>query len=89
MQLLKSSMKFNIYCIFLFFPHFLLAQEFNYWFNDVGSRSSMLAGAITAGVDNNRVIYWNPAGLASETYQLYLTAYINLNKALGGGWITE
>jgi len=26
---------------------------------------------------------------ASETYQQYLTAYINLYKALGGGWITE
>lgn len=26
---------------------------------------------------------------ASETYQLYLSAYINLYKVLGGGWITE
>ncbi len=26
---------------------------------------------------------------ASETYQLYLQAYVKLYKALGGGWITE
>jgi multidrug efflux system outer membrane protein len=25
----------------------------------------------------------------SETHQLYLNAYVNLYKALGGGWVTE
>ena len=40
------------------------AQEFNYWLNEVGPQSSMLSGAVTAGVKDNSAIYYNPAGLA-------------------------
>ncbi len=40
------------------------AQEFNYLMNEVGPQSSMLSGAVTAGVKDNSAIYYNPAGLA-------------------------
>jgi len=50
--------------VFLFFALIgSMAQEFNYWNQQVGARSSMLSGAVTAGVNDNSAIYYNPSAL--------------------------
>jgi len=55
---------------YFFFINFLLilfsakGQEFNYWTQQVGSRSSMLSGAVTAGCRDNSAIFYNPGALA-------------------------
>lgn len=48
-------------------PFALFSQEFNYWMNGIGARSTMLAGAITANDRDNSAIYYNPGGLANIT----------------------
>jgi len=39
------------------------SQEFNYWTNQVGAKSSMLSGAVTAADLDNSSIYYNPGTL--------------------------
>lgn len=57
-------MRTTITAFICLFALTLQAQEFNYWLNSVGSRSNMLAGAVTASVRDNSAIFYNPAGLA-------------------------
>jgi hypothetical protein len=44
-----------------------VAQEFNYWTQQVGSYSSLLNGAVTASVRDNSAIYYNPGALGFMT----------------------
>ncbi len=68
----------------------LQAQEYNHWLNMVGSRSNMLAGAVTAGVRDNSAIFYNPGGLAfiknsslSVTSDGYYLGNFNAKNAAG------
>ena len=49
--------------VFLVLSQSLFGQESNYSVYEVGANSSMLAGAVTAGVVDNSAIYYNPGAL--------------------------
>lgn len=79
-----------ILIIFLTATISIQAQEFNYWLSGVGSRSNMLAGAVTAGVRDNSAIFYNPAGLAfiensslSVSSNGYFLGKLNAKNAVG------
>lgn len=85
-------MKKAILLLFLFIWIGTQAQEFNYRLNGVGSRSNMLAGAVTAGVRDNSAIYYNPSGLAfiensslSVSSNGYYLGLLNAKNAVGKG----
>ncbi len=41
----------------------IVSQEFHYWNTQVGAKSSMLGGAVTAADNDNSAIYYNPGAL--------------------------
>lgn len=76
-------------CLFLT-PLFLYAQESHYEVNQIGSRSSLLAGAVVSSVRDNSAIYYNPAGLSfidnsslSVMGDFYYYDYLQIKNALG------
>jgi len=50
-----------------FFYGFSSAQESNYANYEIGANSTMMGGAITAGVKDNSAVYYNPGALAFIT----------------------
>ncbi len=67
----------------------LMAQS-NYWFQQYGSRSSLMGGAVVGGVQDNSALYYNPAGIAHiDSAHLNVSAnaygldYVDLNNAAG------
>ena len=85
-------MKTSLLILLIVASFTLHAQEFNYSLNGVGSRSNMLAGAVTAGVRDNSAIFYNPAGLAfiensslSVSSNGYYLGMFNAQNAVGSG----
>jgi len=71
-------------------PMVTLSQEFNYWMNGIGARTTMLAGAITANDRDNSAIFYNPGGLANITNSSlsvssngYYYRALNINNGAG------
>ncbi|MBD80514.1 MAG: hypothetical protein CL840_16475 [Crocinitomicaceae bacterium] len=50
-----------IFCVIQFKG---VAQENNYWINQIGAKSSLLSGAVTASASDNSAVYYNPGNLA-------------------------
>jgi len=67
------------------------AQQNHYWANQYGARSSLMGGAVIAGVNDNSAIYYNPAALAGLTNtislnaNLYQASWFNVKNGLGNG----
>jgi hypothetical protein len=70
MSILKKTstvLKRFVYILFwliLFFCYDLTAQENNYWSQQIGVTASLLGGAVTAGINDNSAIVYNPGELA-------------------------
>jgi hypothetical protein len=54
---------FQAWLLFFFFTD-ILAQENNYWSQQIGVTASLLGGAVTAGINDNSAIVYNPGKLA-------------------------
>lgn len=87
-----NSLKYLLFLILTGATLSVFGQEFNYWMNGVDSRSSMLSGAVTAGVKDNSAIFYNPAGLAyvensslSFSSNGYFLSALNVNNGAGEG----
>ncbi|OJJ17800.1 hypothetical protein BKI52_28480 [marine bacterium AO1-C] len=67
------------------------AQQNHYWANQYGARSSLMGGAVVAGVNDNSAIYYNPAAVAglantiSLNANLYQLSWFNVENGLGNG----
>jgi len=99
MQLIKFAdvivvkqycMKFTVTLIIGFFICSLVSGQNNYWFQQYGSRSSLMGGAVVGGVRDNSAIYYNPAGISfidSTTLNVSANAYgidyVNLKNGAG------
>lgn len=57
-------MKYSLLTILFFYAVLTVAQESNYANYEVGASSTMMGGAITAGVKDNSAVYYNPGALA-------------------------
>ena len=72
-------------------PNFTYAQQSHYWANQYGARASLMSGAVIAGVNDNRAIYYNPAAVAglentiSLNANLYQGSWFNVKNGLGNG----
>lgn len=68
----------------------VFAQDYHYWSEQFGTKSSFLGGATAAGIDDNSTVYYNPAGMAfienpsiSVSINAYRFSTIYLNNTLG------
>lgn len=67
------------------------AQQHHYGTTQYGARSSLMGGAVIAGVNDNSAIYYNPAALTSLentislNANLYQLSWFNVKNALGNG----
>lgn len=66
----------------------MMAQDTHYWSNQFGARSSLLGGAVIAGLDDNSSVYYNPANLAfikQSTVSLNTSVYKYDDIFIGNG----
>jgi len=66
------------------------AQDNHYWSQQFGARSTLLGGAVVAGVADNSAIFYNPAALAFLEHPninvdgtLYAYRWLEYKNALG------
>jgi len=87
-----SKSYFIPFIILLVTFHNIQAQTNHYWNQQFGAKSSLRAGAVAGGVDDNSAVYYNPAAMAfieSNTLSVNANAYrfdiINLENGAGDG----
>jgi hypothetical protein len=68
---IKPHMKHLFLLLSLLSPILLLGQDNHYWSQNFGARSSMLSGAVTAGVRDNSAVFYNPAGIGLDSTQSF------------------
>lgn len=81
-------MKKKLLAFFVIFPLLLQSQDTHYWTNQFGARSSLLGGAVIAGLDDNSSVYYNPANLAfikQSTVSLNTSVYKYTDIYIGNG----
>ncbi|OJJ17799.1 hypothetical protein BKI52_28475 [marine bacterium AO1-C] len=86
----------GITMLFLLVPYAGLTQQHHYWNAQYGARSSLLGGAVIAGVNDNSAIYYNPAALTEATNasislnaNAYEVSWFNMKDGLGQGYDLE
>lgn len=77
--------------LFFTVTHKVTAQQQHHWATQYGARSSLMGGAVIAGVNDNSAVYYNPAAVASLENTLSLNAnlyqltWFNVKNGLGQG----
>lgn len=68
----------------------VFSQEFHYWNNQVGAKSSMLGGAVTAADKENSAIFYNPGALGfsknsslSLSSDSFLLSWLDIKNGAG------
>lgn len=68
----------------------VVSAQSNYWFQQYGSRSSLMGGSVVGGVQDNSALYYNPAGIAyidsahlNVSANAYGLDYVELKNAAG------
>ncbi len=77
-----------ILILFLCFPKYLFSQENHYWATQFGPNSTFLGGAVTGGVRDNSLLFYNPGAAAfTSTFNLSLQsdAVFNQNIYVSNG----
>ncbi|MFN6037475.1 MAG: hypothetical protein ACK452_03325, partial [Bacteroidota bacterium] len=97
MNLSKSNRKSKLSTTILFFTiifsaRYYLAQEYNYWSNNFGAKSTLMCGAAVSNYFDNGAIFYNPATLCfkasgniSLSANLYKFESLKRIDALGQG----
>lgn len=92
MKTLPFVCRFIIYWTVLTFALPSFAQQHHHWNMQFGARSSLLAGAVIAGDNDNSAVYYNPAALTlssnssiSLNANVYQMAWFDVKNGLGTG----
>jgi len=84
--------KTQLFLALLLLSYSSYGQDYHYWSEQFGTKSSFLGGATAAGIDDNSTVYYNSAAMAfikdpsiSVTINAYRFSTISMNNALGKG----
>ncbi|MBU2651059.1 MAG: hypothetical protein KKA81_08995 [Bacteroidetes bacterium] len=82
--------RITIPLIFFIIPILLQSQDYHYWAEQFGARSSLMGGAVIAGVNDNTAIFYNPGGLGflegssiSVDANIYKAQFTRFSNVLG------
>ena len=90
MRVQKVIISFFIGHLILWPPDIVSAQDNHYWINQYGPTSTLLGGAVTGGVRDNSLIFYNPGAAAfTSNFNLSIQSdvvyYENLHIKNGAG----
>jgi hypothetical protein len=90
---MSRSLFTHFLCAFLLLVAFSgtgLCQDTQYWTNQYGNKTALLGGAVVGGIDDNAMVFYNPAALAflgnnsiSVNANVYRLERITVMNALG------
>lgn len=89
---MRSKIAFILVSVCLSAISSSFAQDYHYWSEQFGGESSLMGGAVVAGVRDNSALYYNPAGMSfcdsnsvSVSANIYKLQFTRFNDALGNG----